>query len=320
MSEATTLHERRSFPKSVQPGIPRLRAAPDGWAIRPIGEVLRPVERRIALGDGESYQLVTAKRSRGGIVPRERLLGRDILTKTQFEVRAGDFLISRRQIAHGACGLVPRELDGAVVSNEYAALLPGVDLDLGFLRHLPHSIYFQQTCFHSSIGVHVEKLVFNLEAWLKWPFLLPPLPEQRLIAAVLDAWDEAIATMDRLIVAKRQRKDALLARLLFGSSQPSRRIGEIAAINPPAPAVPGDHMVSFVAMEDVSEQGRLIRTTDRRRSDLGSGYTGFAEGDVLVAKITPCFENGKGAIAENLSNGAGFGSTEFMSSARATRS
>ncbi len=71
--------------------------------------------------DAETYQLVTAKRSRGGIVARETLRGDQIKTKTQFYVEAGDFLISNRQVSHGACGVVPQSLHGAVVSNEYTA-------------------------------------------------------------------------------------------------------------------------------------------------------------------------------------------------------
>src|SRR5690606_12182304 len=46
-------------------------------------------------------------------------------------------------------------------------------------------------------------------------------------------------------------------------------------------------------------------------ADVGSGYTEFEDGDVVVAKITPCFENGKGALASNLVNGAAFGTTEL---------
>ncbi len=64
-------------------------------------------------------------------------------------------------------------------------------------------MYFQQTCFHSSIGVHVEKLVFRLEDWMRWEFDVPPLPEQKRIVAVLDAWDQAIDQAERLISANK---------------------------------------------------------------------------------------------------------------------
>ncbi len=58
--------------------------------------------------------------------------GREILVKSQFLVRANDFLISKRQIVHNACGLVPEELDGSVVSNEYSVLTPKEGCSIAF--------------------------------------------------------------------------------------------------------------------------------------------------------------------------------------------
>ncbi|WP_422750629.1 restriction endonuclease subunit S [Micromonospora sp. WMMD1219] len=63
-------------------------------------------------------------------------------------------------------------------------------------------------------------------------------------------------------------------------------------------------------MEDVSESARLIRTSTRPTTKA-AGYTTFRDGDVLFAKITPCMENGKGALVDGLHGGFGFGSTEF---------
>ncbi|GGA43520.1 restriction endonuclease subunit S [Pelagibacterium lentulum] len=204
-----------AYPPSVQPGIPKLGRKPEGWTRAPIGDFLEPVFRSAKLLDDERYQLVTAKRSRGGIVPREVLFGRDIRTKTQFFVEAGDFLISRRQISHGACGIVPESLNGAIVSNEYVALRPKAGLDLRFLSHLSHSVYFQQTCFHSSIGVHVEKLVFKLEDWLEWEFDIPPLDEQEQIASGLDAWDRVVDLSARRL----QSKERFLNKLIYQLGQ-----------------------------------------------------------------------------------------------------
>lgn len=212
--------EFRAYPKSVQPGIPTLGDVPTGWRVLPMGKLLKVVQRPVKMVDDDVYQLVTARRNRGGLVARERLTGAKIATKTQFRVNSGDFVMSRRQIAHGACGILPLELDGALVSNEYAVLLPTDELNDAFLRHLPHSIYFQQTCFHSSIGVHVEKLVFNLGHWLTWPFLVPIPAEQRRIAAVLDAWDAAITSAERLFDALARRKRGIAFRLFGDGHNP----------------------------------------------------------------------------------------------------
>ena len=69
--------------------------------------------------------------------------------------------------------------------------------------------------------------------------------------------------------------------------------------------------VSFLRMASVSEEGNIISHEVRKLQDVIKGFTYFKEGDVLLAKITPCFENGKRAIAKDMINGIGFGSTEF---------
>ena len=70
-------------------------------------------------------------------------------------------------------------------------------------------------------------------------------------------------------------------------------------------------MVSFVPMPAVTEHGEIDATAIKEYDEVKTGFTYFAENDVLFAKITPCMENGKGAVAKGLHNGIGFGSTEF---------
>lgn len=73
-----------------------------------------------------------------------------------------------------------------------------------------------------------------------------------------------------------------------------------------------DTEVSFVPMEAVGEDGSLTLEQTRLIGEVESGYTYFREGDVTVAKITPCFENGKGAVMRGLQNKIGFGTTELV--------
>ena len=91
-------------------------------------------------------------------------------------------------------------------------------------------------------------------------------------------------------------------------------LGDIAAINPSAPAVvwtDGSRHVAFVPMAAVSEDGVLVSAEDRTVADVSGSHTYFERGDILLAKITPCFENGKAALVEALPYEIGFGSTEF---------
>jgi restriction endonuclease S subunit len=93
-----------------------------------------------------------------------------------------------------------------------------------------------------------------------------------------------------------------------------RRLRFIANLNPPPSEVrrlAQDVEVSFVPMEAIGEYGRLDLTRTRPLADVRSGYTYFGDGDVVVVKITPGFENGKGALAAGLVNGIAFGTTEL---------
>lgn len=89
------------------------------------------------------------------------------------------------------------------------------------------------------------------------------------------------------------------------------RLGDVCTINPRAERLPDDFEVSFVPMQNVSEEGFVDTTITKKYAQVKKGFTYFQEDDVLFAKITPCMENGKGGIAKNLKNGIGFGSTEF---------
>ncbi|RYX90820.1 MAG: restriction endonuclease subunit S [Comamonadaceae bacterium] len=68
---------------------------------------------------------------------------------------------------------------------------------------------------------------------------------------------------------------------------------------------------TFLAMEAIGEQGEVDLSLARSVAEVSSGYTQFFDGDVVVAKITPCFENGKGALITGLLGGIGFGTTEL---------
>jgi len=96
---------------------------------------------------------------------------------------------------------------------------------------------------------------------------------------------------------------------------PLVRIGDVCTVNPRKsqlaelnPAIP----VSFVPMADLNEHRITFHASEEKQlSEVTAGYTYFGDNDVLLAKVTPCFENGKAGIARGLLNGIGFGSSEF---------
>ena len=90
-----------------------------------------------------------------------------------------------------------------------------------------------------------------------------------------------------------------------------KKLGDITEINPSKEEI-SSQFVTFLTMSDVSEHGGVIKENIMPKSSIKPGLTSFKRGDIIIAKITPCFENGKGALLNNnITCEYGFGSTEF---------
>lgn len=95
-------------------------------------------------------------------------------------------------------------------------------------------------------------------------------------------------------------------------SWPMVKLGDVCTINPRLPKnINLDQEVTFLAMAAVSEKGEISSQETRILHETKKGFTYFERGDVLLAKITPCFENGKATLTNSLNTQIGFGSTEF---------
>lgn len=198
---------------------------PRDWASKKIGQWLKLAERSIVLQDEEEYQLVTIRRGFGGIDSRGSFLGKNVLVKNYFIVKTGDFIISKRQIAHGACGIVPPELDGAVVSNEYNVFLPqdGTNIQMfNLMMQLPH---YKRLFYLMSDGVHIEKLLFKTQDWMKRTLAMPLLKEQKKIAEILATQDKAIELQARKIEELKRFKKGCLEKMFprKGQKVPEKR-------------------------------------------------------------------------------------------------
>ena len=136
---------------------PRLRfqGFAGAWEEKKIGEILSEVRRSIYLEDSEKYQLVTVKRRNEGVVSRGYLLGKDILVKNYSQLKTNDYLISKRQIIHGANGIVPSELDNAIVSNEYLVVVSNNDVRTEFLTLVSRTPSMYRKFLLSSYGVDI---------------------------------------------------------------------------------------------------------------------------------------------------------------------
>ena len=169
--------------------------------------------------------------------------------------------------------------------------------------------------------------------------LVPPPDEQTTIANFLDREtakiDALVTEQERLIALLKEKRQAVISHAVTKGLDPSvpmkdsgvEWLGEVPAhwsvlrlryaakLNPSKQEIANQDRateVSFIPMEAIEEDGSLNLDRARSIGEVETGYTYFRDGDVAIAKITPCFENGKGAVMVGLTKGIGFGTTELI--------
>ncbi len=184
----------------------------------------------------------------------------------------------------------------------------------------PDYLYWWSTSYDPRAQAQVTSLPSLKLSTLKSAMVpLPPLHEQHRIVDILNR----AAKIERLRKQAQERLREFIPALfvkMFGDPVENpmgweiARLGDICTINPRAgqSSYSDDTVVSFVSMAAIDERsGEIVSPEERPFAAVSKGYTPFENGDILFAKITPCMENGKAALAQNLINGVGRGSTEF---------
>ncbi len=137
---------------------------------------------------------------------------------------------------------------------------------------------------------------------------LPPLSIQQEIVNKIEGWQKIIDGAKQVIENYKPQID-------IDPEWEMVKLGEVCEVNPKKSELkdlPLSTIVSFVPMSDINENQIDFESKEERLlEEVYSGYTYFKNDEVLLAKVTPCFENGKAGIAKNLNNGIGFGSSEF---------
>lgn len=125
---------------------------------------------------------------------------------------------------------------------------------------------------------------------------------------LVDMLDFSLVEFDKVL------NTSLSFKVKFDSKYPLLPLKKFVEINPSKSELKelnDNDMVSFIDMASVSVNGYVEVMQEKAYSEVKSGYTYFRNGDIIIAKITPCMENGKCALVEKLTNNVGFGSTEF---------
>ena len=229
-------------------------------------------------------------------------------------MKKGDVLFGKRRAYQRKVGIAP--FDG-IFSAHGMVLRPNEEIiDKDFFPFFISSDQFMERAVRISVG--------GLSPTINWKdlrvqeFILPSIEEQRILADKLWAAYRLKESYKKLLTATQEIVKSQFIEM-FGNPLSSiqknelKKLGDCCQINPrrPSVSISDSDLVSFVPMPAVNEDGYIDGATNEEYGKVKKGFTYFENNDVLFAKITPCMENGKGAIAEALTNGIGMGSTEF---------
>lgn len=272
---------------------------PTDWHTQKMKQWVALAERPVTLEDDKRYRLVTVRRGFGGVDLRGEYLGKDILVKNYFRARQGDFLISKRQIAHGACGVVPESLDGAVVSNEYNVFVPnqGTNIEMfNLMMQLPH---YTRLFYLMSDGVHIEKLLFKTQDWMRRQLAMPPIEEQQKIAAILTTQDKVIELKEKRLAEKQRQKKYLMQQLLTGKKRlpgfngtwEKEKLGKCASMcSGGTPDTKNEKYYGndyiWISIKDMTSAGKYICSSERGLTEAGllnCSARLFPKGTILFA-------------------------------------
>ncbi len=288
-----------------------------GWEVKNLGEVCEYF-------NGKAHEQYIEEEGKY-IVVNSKFISSDgrVFKKTNdalFPLFQGDIAMVLSDVPNGKalakCYLI--EKDDTYSLNQRICVIRSDNFDKKFLYYQlnrnKHFLTFDN-------GENQTNL--RLNQILDCPLYLPPVSEQKRIVAILDkaftALEKAKENAEKNLQNVRELFESYLQSVFanLDDGWEKKRLMEICEIRPPKnearTKLRDADIVSFVPMEDLGiKQKWFFSTKERTLNKVEGSYTYFANKDVLLAKITPCFENGKLGIARNLKNGIGFGSSEFV--------
>jgi len=316
-----------------------------------IGEFLTRNKTSVTIDDDVIYKRPRIRVRNGGITLRDEIIGEKIGTKNQFLISEGQFLLSKIDARNGAFGVVPEKLDGGIITGNfwtfdvdyniinphYLALLTTTEAFIKFCEQASNGTtnrhYLQESLF-LNIKVPVPSLEEQSKLVKSYNNIMSFIRREEMKAIDIDV-KATVSVRNALGVAPypgHVEKKLIhynyysgvdswsVPQILhvenspFGKSKfTCKKLSELACINPKTDLsrLSEDDAMSFIPMEDISDDyGEWTGKRTLKKSEIKS-YTKFQNGDIIWARITPCMQNGKSALLQNLVNNKGCGSTEF---------
>lgn len=199
-------------------------------------------------------------------------------------------------------------------------MTPKENINPKYLYYMLITPSFKDLILHLTDGANINNLKYN--DLKNFKLNIPPLPDQQRIVAKLDEAFEAIdkvkANAEQNLTNAKELFESALNDAFTKNTEgwEEKTLGSISELKQNKAEVKNidaNTLVSFVPMEYLGINQKYFNSNQSKPiKNLIKSYTYFAENDVIMAKITPCFENGKIGIANALMNKIGFGSSEYI--------
>lgn len=265
----------------------------------------------------KNYEVYTISSAMGGFVPQREYYSKDIASGDRSNYKI---------VKNGWYGYRPPGLDIGTIgfnnTGEEFVVSPLYEIfsikeNQGFSDEFLF-LMMRSEEFKNIVKPLMQGSARPLVNWNTFKEIQIPLPELEIQKEIVSeiTKKQAVIKDARSLIEKVERERANSGQIFERLKCKKVKVSEIAQINPKKSEISklsNDLKVSFVPMSKVNELRMDFNTDEARlKSEVVKGYTYFKDGDILLAKITPCFENGKSGIVKNMKNGIGFGSTEFI--------
>jgi type I restriction enzyme, S subunit len=203
------------------------------WPLVRLGDVLLRHKDSLDIEDDEGYTRLTIRMNGQGVGIRDKVCGREIGTKRQFRVKAGQFLLSKIDARNGAFGLVPNDCDNAIVTGNFWAFDISTDRVVPrFIDLLTKTTLFVDYSIKASSGT-TNRLYLQEEKFAEQQIELPPIEEQKKIVARIDTVQQKMQAADKL----RASIDKDIASLLAVRFQETLKQAPLLPMREVAPLV-----------------------------------------------------------------------------------
>ncbi len=299
----------------------KLQVKNQKWEIRKLSEVCDVVKSGVLPFEGKKEYIDTNSVQNFSIVKYQIITYKKRPSRANMEVKANDVIVAKMQNTVKVYLATSEDEKKRIFSTGFFVLRPKRGLiEPKYLFLYCSSDFFQNLKDELARG-STQKAINDEKLKKYFEIPLPPLEVQKRIVAKIEELfekiDKAIELRKKAIEETEEIFQSTLEEIFSNAEKKwgVKKMEDICYINPNKSELKNlsnDLEVSFIPMNAVDEiTGSIVSQKIKLLGEVKKGYTYFKEGDVLFAKITPCMENGKSAIAKNLVNGIGFGSTEF---------